>query len=218
MTIGRGIMFKLSLVGVFSMLDCGCWLPGNSQKTVDVQLQHYFETIPNTMFTAFRCFTGECVNDQGLWFCNWWHLTLLVNSGETVSVLLCHLVHNVRRTLNHFNSCWRVWCGLCPGICCKCLGKEPAASISIGYGSLGPRVISTHWVGLWKQMESTALTTALPLLLQEHQPSRGLDLTASQPDEAICWWQWEFSMWSLRSTLFGLAALKCLWIYEHFEM
>lgn len=38
---------------------------GNSQRTVEVDLQHYFETIPNTMFTAFRCFTGECVNDKG---------------------------------------------------------------------------------------------------------------------------------------------------------
>lgn len=38
---------------------------GNSPRTVEVDLQHYFETIPNTMFTAFRCFTGECVNDKG---------------------------------------------------------------------------------------------------------------------------------------------------------
>eukprot|EP00438_Fugacium_kawagutii_P033349 Skav204235 [mRNA] locus=scaffold1550:277390:299473:- [translate_table: standard] len=43
----------------------------NSQRTVDVGLQHYFETIPNTMFTAFRCFTGECVNEKG----QMWHLS-----------------------------------------------------------------------------------------------------------------------------------------------
>lgn len=42
-------------------------MPGNSPRTVEVDLQHYFETIPNTMFTAFRCFTGECVNDKGPW-------------------------------------------------------------------------------------------------------------------------------------------------------
>ncbi|CAK9023928.1 L type [Durusdinium trenchii] len=37
---------------------------GASSRT-PADLQPFFETIPNTMFTAFRCFTGECVNHQG---------------------------------------------------------------------------------------------------------------------------------------------------------
>eukprot|EP00435_Cladocopium_sp_Y103_P036623 s2767_g9.t1 len=38
---------------------------GGSQKTIDLGLQRYFLTIPDSMFTCFRCFTGECVNDSG---------------------------------------------------------------------------------------------------------------------------------------------------------
>lgn len=38
---------------------------GSSQKTIDLGLQRYFLTIPDSMFTCFRCFTGECVNDSG---------------------------------------------------------------------------------------------------------------------------------------------------------
>jgi len=35
------------------------------QLEVDGDLSPYFRTIPASMFTAFRCFTGECVNSQG---------------------------------------------------------------------------------------------------------------------------------------------------------
>ncbi|CAJ1353834.1 unnamed protein product [Effrenium voratum] len=38
---------------------------GSSPETVELGLQPFFETIPASMFTAFRCFTGECVNDAG---------------------------------------------------------------------------------------------------------------------------------------------------------
>ncbi|OLP74270.1 hypothetical protein AK812_SmicGene46239, partial [Symbiodinium microadriaticum] len=31
--------------------------------TGEIAHQVYFDTIPAAMFTAFRCFTGECVND-----------------------------------------------------------------------------------------------------------------------------------------------------------
>ena len=32
---------------------------------LDGDLLPHFDTIPASMFTAFRCFTGECVSDQG---------------------------------------------------------------------------------------------------------------------------------------------------------
>ncbi|CAE7720749.1 Cacna1c [Symbiodinium sp. CCMP2456] len=38
---------------------------GSSDITVDLGLNQYFNNIPNSMFTAFRCFTGECVSDDG---------------------------------------------------------------------------------------------------------------------------------------------------------
>ena len=38
---------------------------GNDPKTIERGLQRYFITIPDSMFTCFRCFTGECVNDEG---------------------------------------------------------------------------------------------------------------------------------------------------------
>lgn len=30
-------------------------------RTKDLQLDGYFKSLPHSMFTAFRCFTGECV-------------------------------------------------------------------------------------------------------------------------------------------------------------
>ncbi|CAJ1384188.1 unnamed protein product, partial [Effrenium voratum] len=38
---------------------------GASERTVEVGLQRYFDNIPSAMFTAFRCFTGECVDHSG---------------------------------------------------------------------------------------------------------------------------------------------------------
>lgn len=38
---------------------------GNDQRTKDVHLDEYFHNIPASMFTAFRCFTGECINEAG---------------------------------------------------------------------------------------------------------------------------------------------------------
>ena len=38
---------------------------GSSRVTEELGLTEYFSTVPKSMFTAFRCFTGECVNDSG---------------------------------------------------------------------------------------------------------------------------------------------------------
>jgi len=38
---------------------------GNDVRTEELQLGDYFQSLPDSMFTAFRCFTGECVNEQG---------------------------------------------------------------------------------------------------------------------------------------------------------
>ena len=38
---------------------------GGSTIAKDENLQRYFANIPESMFTAFRCFTGECINDHG---------------------------------------------------------------------------------------------------------------------------------------------------------
>ncbi|CAE7206768.1 unnamed protein product [Symbiodinium necroappetens] len=38
---------------------------GSDSKTKDLNLDSYFSDIPQTMFTAFRCFTGECTNEFG---------------------------------------------------------------------------------------------------------------------------------------------------------
>lgn len=37
----------------------------DTRKLAEIGLHAYFYNIPTTMFTAFRCFTGDCVNDQG---------------------------------------------------------------------------------------------------------------------------------------------------------
>jgi len=38
---------------------------GTDEKTIAIGLAGYFKNIPATMFTAFRCFNGECVTDSG---------------------------------------------------------------------------------------------------------------------------------------------------------
>ena len=38
---------------------------GTSKAAQDLELASFFENIPASMFTAFRCFTGECVNNEG---------------------------------------------------------------------------------------------------------------------------------------------------------
>jgi len=38
---------------------------GNDPKTQAVALDGYFHNIPASMFTAFRCYTGECINEAG---------------------------------------------------------------------------------------------------------------------------------------------------------
>lgn len=38
---------------------------GTDEKTIAIGLASYFKNIPATMFTAFRCFNGECVTDSG---------------------------------------------------------------------------------------------------------------------------------------------------------
>jgi len=38
---------------------------GSSEQTVRIGLDGYFSNLPIAMFTAFRCFTGECVTDLG---------------------------------------------------------------------------------------------------------------------------------------------------------
>ncbi|CAE7327233.1 Cacna1c [Symbiodinium natans] len=38
---------------------------GNLERTAEIGLGDYFFNIPTSMFTAFRCFTGECISDDG---------------------------------------------------------------------------------------------------------------------------------------------------------
>ena len=38
---------------------------GADPLTEELELSSFFSDIPQTMFTAFRCFTGECTNDYG---------------------------------------------------------------------------------------------------------------------------------------------------------
>eukprot|EP00913_Durusdinium_trenchii_P003802 g3521.t1 len=39
---------------------------GRDERTAELDLQGHFNNIPRSMFTAFRCFSGECFADSGL--------------------------------------------------------------------------------------------------------------------------------------------------------
>ncbi|CAK9005742.1 unnamed protein product [Durusdinium trenchii] len=50
----------LYVIGGFATLCIG-----DDPKTHELGLKTYFRTLPDSMYTAFRCFTGECVNEFG---------------------------------------------------------------------------------------------------------------------------------------------------------
>lgn len=70
----KGLVAGLrTLALAFSLLFCVIYVIsgfatmtiGTYPRTRELELDDYFKTLPVTMFTAFRCFTGECVNSQG---------------------------------------------------------------------------------------------------------------------------------------------------------
>ncbi|CAE7302690.1 Catsper1 [Symbiodinium natans] len=59
------LAFSLLFAVIYVISGFTFMMIGNNTKTADFKMQHYFETLPLTMFTAFRCFIGECIDDLG---------------------------------------------------------------------------------------------------------------------------------------------------------
>lgn len=59
------LAFTLLFTVLYVISGFATMIIGSSRKTIEMGLQRYFLTIPDSMFTCFRCFTGECVNDSG---------------------------------------------------------------------------------------------------------------------------------------------------------
>ena len=60
-----GLAFVLLFTVLYVISGFAAMTIGASQKTADIGLDIFFYNIPASMFTAFRCFTGECVDSYG---------------------------------------------------------------------------------------------------------------------------------------------------------
>ncbi|CAE7473286.1 Catsper1 [Symbiodinium sp. CCMP2456] len=67
------------------------------QLVSDVELLHHFEGIPASMFTAFRCFTGDCTSDQGM------PLTSLLAAKFGLAFILPYVASYMLVTMGIFN-------------------------------------------------------------------------------------------------------------------
>ena len=54
----------LYVISGFATMTIGMSI-GESDQDALRRLEPFFNTIPASMFTAFRCATGECINDEG---------------------------------------------------------------------------------------------------------------------------------------------------------
>eukprot|EP00435_Cladocopium_sp_Y103_P069025 s12_g32.t1 len=59
------LAFTLLLSVIYVISGFATYTIGRSREAEDLQLAEYFRNLPLSMFTAFRCFTGECTNDLG---------------------------------------------------------------------------------------------------------------------------------------------------------
>ncbi|CAE7558887.1 Cacna1s [Symbiodinium natans] len=59
------LAFVLLFVVLYVISGFASMTIGNHEETARLELTPYFYNIPESMFTAFRCFTGECVDDYG---------------------------------------------------------------------------------------------------------------------------------------------------------
>lgn len=59
------LAFTLLFTVIYVISGFATMTIGNSPKTAELGLEAYFRTLPDAMFTSFRCFTGECVDERG---------------------------------------------------------------------------------------------------------------------------------------------------------
>jgi len=91
------LAFTLLFVVLYVISGFATMTIGSSQLTTDVGLQVYFDTIPAAMFTAFRCFTGECVNETGH------SITSILGAEFGVSFILPFVASYMLVTMGIFN-------------------------------------------------------------------------------------------------------------------
>eukprot|EP00438_Fugacium_kawagutii_P026177 Skav220535 [mRNA] locus=scaffold1629:165065:181838:+ [translate_table: standard] len=59
------LAFTLLLSVIYVISGFATYTLGRSPEAERMDLARYFRNLPLSMFTAFRCFTGECTNDVG---------------------------------------------------------------------------------------------------------------------------------------------------------
>lgn len=70
---------------------------GRDVRTVNLGLQKHFENIPQSMFTAFRCFSGECFADSGV------PIASVLASEMGFSFVICYVLSFMLVSMGIFN-------------------------------------------------------------------------------------------------------------------
>ena len=70
---------------------------GSDPRTAELELEEYFYNIPASMFTAFRCFNGECVNHEGR------PINYLLADKFGLPFVLCYVISYMLVTMGIFN-------------------------------------------------------------------------------------------------------------------
>jgi len=91
------LSFTLLFVVLYMISGFATTTIGASKETEELGLQAYFQTLPDSMFTAFRCFTGECVNDSGQ------PLHSLLASRFGLPFIACYVASYMLVTMGIFN-------------------------------------------------------------------------------------------------------------------
>eukprot|EP00435_Cladocopium_sp_Y103_P071037 s12_g36.t1 len=70
---------------------------GRDERTQELGLQTHFENIPKSMFTAFRCFSGECFADSGV------PIASVLSTNLGWGFVLCYVVSYMLVSMGIFN-------------------------------------------------------------------------------------------------------------------
>ena len=104
------LAFTLLFAVLYVISGFATMIIGGEERVVEDGLEIYFRNIPASMFTAFRCFTGECVDTAGR------PLPFLLAQKFGVAFVLSYVVSYMLVTMGIFNVILAVYAALLPQV------------------------------------------------------------------------------------------------------
>lgn len=91
------LAFTLLLSVIYVISGFATYTIGRSRETEELELAKYFRNLPLSMFTAFRCFTGECTNDLG------YPMTSMLAQKFGLPFVACYIMSYMLVSMGIFN-------------------------------------------------------------------------------------------------------------------